>query len=189
MLGPGSPPPAQQLPPRTHSCHPPRTVKTFPVLLMNTSRVTGGEGPADSGSTPAAGPGQACPSQAQEEMRLAANCYPPSQALLPAAQFPPCLYCLLEPSFPSPSSARLTAPQLTSPLGIHGIDRAPTKHGAWLLVGMATTYPALPHPSCVISGKCPALSETVSSSVTWRELGEVLCVKQLEPCPAQDTWS
>lgn len=62
------------------SCRPPRMVMTLSSLLMNTSWVTGGEVPADPGPVPAVGPGQACPALPPEEMRLAANCSPPSQA-------------------------------------------------------------------------------------------------------------
>ena len=70
MQGPASPTLTNNQP----SSLPPWMVMTFPLLLMNTSWVTGGEVPTGTGFVPAVSPGQACPSLSQEEMRLAANC-------------------------------------------------------------------------------------------------------------------
>lgn len=139
------------------SCQPPRMVMTFSLLLMNTSWVTGGEVPADPGSAPAVGPGQAYPALSQEEMRLAANCFPSQPPLFPMPSF---LHVCTDCSSPcpfSPTVARLTAQYLLpSPPGhspaspgfvlghLHGVYGAPTVYRVLCLATSRLCHPSSP---------------------------------------------
>lgn len=86
----------------TSSCHLPWMVMTSPLLLMNTSGMTGGEVPVGPGFVPGMGPGQACPSLSQEEVRLAANCSFPSQP--PRSPMPSFQHVCIDCSSPHPFS-------------------------------------------------------------------------------------
>lgn len=161
-LGPGFPP----HPRSTLSCPllpPTQMAMTFPLLLMNTSWVTGGEVLlALASCQPWPWPGLPISVTGGNETGSQLLSSKPA-TLLPEAQFPLCLYCLLGPS-PSPDWTYCSATPIISTWKCEPClsSLCPwacmafmghllcTRHEAWLLAGFATTYPVLPHPSCVI---------------------------------------